>query len=99
MMSALSARQNCTSVRKTHYKHNEDGRMAPGVRSHGSVPLSHSGNVVTRTGLHTHTHSILMNSEKHSEALWDLTLIFAFLHISPYTLIIIHTVATRDENN
>ena len=34
-----------------HYKHNEDGRMTPGVRSHGSVSLSHSGNVVTRTGL------------------------------------------------
>ena len=34
-----------------HYKHNEDGRTAPGVRGHGSVPLSHSGNVVTRIGL------------------------------------------------
>ena len=31
-----------------HYKHNEDGRTAPGVGGHGSVPLSHSGNVVTR---------------------------------------------------
>ena len=28
-----------------HYIHNGDGRMAPGE------PLSHSGNVVTRTGL------------------------------------------------
>ena len=26
-----------------HYKHNEDGRTAPGVCSNGSVPLSHSG--------------------------------------------------------
>ena len=34
-----------------HYKHNEDGRTAPGVRGHGSVLLSHSGNVVTRIGL------------------------------------------------
>ena len=34
-------------------KHDEDGRTAPGVRGHGSVPLSHSGNVVTRIGLHT----------------------------------------------
>ena len=40
---------------RTHYKHDEDGRTAPGVRGHGSVPLSHSGNV-TRIGLHTHTH-------------------------------------------
>ena len=31
-----------------HYKHNEDGRTASGVRGHGSVPLSDSGNVVTR---------------------------------------------------
>ena len=38
---------------QTHYKHEEDGRTAPGVRGHGSVPLSHSGNVVTRIGLHT----------------------------------------------
>ena len=39
-----------------HYKHNEDGRTAPGVCGNGSVPLSHSGNVVTRIGTHTHTH-------------------------------------------
>ena len=38
-----------------HYNHNEDGRMAPGVCGNGSVPLSHSGNVVTRIGTHTHT--------------------------------------------
>ena len=38
-----------TCARKTHYKHDEDGRTAPGVRGHGSVPLSNSGNVVTRT--------------------------------------------------
>ena len=38
---------------QTHHKHDEDGRTAPGVRGHGSVPLSHSENVVTRTGLHT----------------------------------------------
>ena len=28
--------------------------MAPGVCGNGSVPLSHSGNVVTRIGIHTH---------------------------------------------
>ena len=38
-------------------KHYEDGRTAPGVCGNGSVPLSHSGNVVTRTGIHTHTHT------------------------------------------
>ena len=42
-------------VHAKHYKHNEDGRTAPGVCGNGSVPLSHSGNVVTRTGIHTHT--------------------------------------------
>ena len=30
-----------------HNKHNENGRTAPGVRGHGSVPPSHLGNVVT----------------------------------------------------
>ena len=31
-----------------HFEHNEDGCTAPGVRGHGSIPLSHTGNVVTR---------------------------------------------------
>ena len=44
-------------VHAKHYKHNEDGRTAPGVCGNGSVPLSHSGNVVTRIGIHTHTHA------------------------------------------
>ena len=35
-------------VHAKHYKHNEDGRTAPGVCGSGSVPLSHSGNVVMR---------------------------------------------------
>ena len=42
-------------VHAKHYKHNKDGRTAPGVCGNGSVPLSHSGNVVTRIGIHTHT--------------------------------------------
>ena len=48
-------------VHTKHYKHNEDGRTAPGVCGNGSVPLSHSGNVVTRIGIHTHT--IHMNEQ------------------------------------
>ena len=40
-------------VHAKHYKHNEDGRTAPGVCGSSSVPLSHSGNVVTRIGIHT----------------------------------------------
>ena len=40
-----------------HYKHNEDASTAPGVYGNGSVQLSHSGNVVMRIGIHTHTHS------------------------------------------
>ena len=43
-------------VHAKQYKHNEDGRTAPGVCGNGSVPLSHSGNVVTRIGTHTHTY-------------------------------------------
>ena len=42
-------------VHAKHYKHNEDGHMAPGVCGNGFVPLSHSGKVVTRIGIHTHT--------------------------------------------
>ena len=38
-----------------HYNHNMDGHTAPGVCGNGFVPLSHSGNVVTRIGIHTHT--------------------------------------------
>ena len=41
-------------VHAKYYKHNEDGRTVPGVCGNGSVPLSHSGNVVTRIGLHSH---------------------------------------------
>ena len=39
----------CMRTQK-HYKHNEDEHTTPGVRGHGSVPLSYSGNV-TRIGL------------------------------------------------
>ena len=31
------------SVIAKHYKHNQNGRTAPGVCSNGSVPLSYSG--------------------------------------------------------
>ena len=47
-------------VHAKHYTHNKDGRTAPGVCGNGSVPLSHSGNVVTRIGIHTHTHIYLL---------------------------------------
>ena len=47
-------------VHAKHYKH-EDGRTAPGVCGNGSVPLSHSGNVVTRIGIHTHTHGLMLS--------------------------------------
>ena len=42
-------------VHGKHYKHNEDGRTAPGMCGNGSIPLSHSETVVTRIGIHTHT--------------------------------------------
>ena len=41
-------------VHAKHYKLNEDGRTAPGVCGNGSVQQNHSGNVVTRIGIHTH---------------------------------------------
>ena len=39
-------------VRAKHYKHNEDGRTAPGVCGNGIAELL--GNVVTGIGIHTH---------------------------------------------
>ena len=47
-------------VHAKHYKHNEDVRTVPGVCGNGFVPLSQSGNVVTRIGNHTHTRHLLM---------------------------------------
>ena len=41
-------------VHAKHYKHNEDGRTAPGVCGYGSVPLSHSLRELEYT--HTLTH-------------------------------------------
>ena len=38
-----------------HAKHNEVGRTVPGVCGNCSIPLSHSGNIDTRIGIHTHT--------------------------------------------
>ena len=43
----------CMCTQK-HSKHDEDGCTAPGVCGNSSVPLSHSGNVITRIGIHTH---------------------------------------------
>ena len=65
-------------VHAKHYTHNKDGRTAPGVCGNGSVPLSHSGNVVTRIGIHTYTHGVLLD--------WPQSFLFlcyiylAFLH-------------------
>ena len=41
-------------VHAKHYKHNEDGRTAPGVFGNGFVPLSHSGKSL-RELEYTHT--------------------------------------------
>ena len=40
-----------------------DRCMAPGVRGHGSEPLHHSREVVTRNGLYAHTDSLISASE------------------------------------
>ena len=52
-------------VHAKHYIH-EDGRTACAavvVCGSGSIPLSHSGNVVSRTGLHTYIHLFTSNKE------------------------------------
>ena len=40
---------------QTHYKHDENGRSAPDVRGHSSVPLSHSGTSLRELD-YTYTH-------------------------------------------
>ena len=52
------------TCKQKHYTHDEDGRTAPGVCGNGSIPLSHSGNVVTRIGIHTHTHSFKTRKDR-----------------------------------
>ena len=54
-------------VHAKHYKHNEDGRTAPDVCGNGSVPLSHSGNVVTRIGIHTISRNNLIRRNQPSK--------------------------------
>ena len=56
-------------VHEKHYKHNEDGRTATGVcgngSGNGSVPLTHSGNVVTIIGTHTHYSQYFSRHQRH----------------------------------
>ena len=52
-------------VHAKHYKHNEDRRTAPAVCGNGSVPLNHSGNIVTRIGIHTHIHTYTRITTDH----------------------------------
>ena len=54
-------------VHAKHYKNNKDGCTAPGGCGNGSVPLSHSGNVITRIGIHTYTLIELANSMDPNE--------------------------------
>ena len=42
---------------QTHYKHDEDGRTAPGVRGHGSVPLEPLRKRRYESWI-THTHTL-----------------------------------------
>ena len=43
-----------------HYKHKEDGRTAPGVRGHGSVPLTLSTNGFIQS-IRTEESIVLLN--------------------------------------
>ena len=45
-------------VHAKHYKHKGDGRTVQGVCGSSSIPLSHSGNVVTRIGIYRYTHTL-----------------------------------------
>ena len=41
----------------------QDGRTMQGVGGHGSLPLSHLGNVVTRIEIHVHTLTVILSLE------------------------------------
>ena len=56
-------------VHAKHYKHYGDGRTAPGVCGNGSIPLSHSGNVVTRIGTHTRMNTIAWDMSQYDQML------------------------------
>ena len=65
-------------VHSKHYEQNEDGHTAPGVCGDGSVPLSHSGNVVTRIGIHTLSETLCGPC---IGAIAGFLLVFDFLYI------------------
>ena len=57
-------------VHAKHYKHNEDGRTAPGVCGNGSVPLSHSGKLrYENWNTHTHAMSVLLPATNEQQQL------------------------------
>ena len=66
-------------VHAKHYKHNEDGRTAPGVCGNGFVPLSHSGNVVSRIGIHTHALLLSVDLSKMTYRASLKTTCFSYL--------------------
>ena len=71
-------------VHAKHYKHNVDGRTAPGVCGNGSVPLSHSGNVVARIEIHTHTHT--SQSHRQTVSLPTIVLLINTSHSNKFSL-------------
>ena len=81
-------------VHAKHYKHNEDGRTVLGVCGNGSVPLSHSGNVVRRIGIHTHTllgqQSCLLASKVASAAKAFCKAVHYIKDIIPAKILISH---------
>ena len=63
--------------------------MAPGDHGHGSIPLIHSRNMVMRTGLHTHTHTVLGNMKMNMAA---------YMMIKARTLLSDGNISTSDKN-
>ena len=58
-------------VHTKHYKHNMDGCTVPGVCGNGCVPLSHSGNIISRTGIHTHTNEYSLRRSNQTTFTWS----------------------------
>ena len=81
-------------VHAKHYKRNEDGCTALCVCGNGFVPLSHSGNVVTRIGIDTYILSVripFLRAQKYKEDKMKSLKLFSFVIMAdkkmyPYTL-------------
>ena len=66
-------------VHTKHYKHNENGRTAPGVCGHGSVPPSHLGTSL-RELYYNNVRRFLLLSKKKNAGLENADMALKYMH-------------------